>query len=177
MRWLDLLPIGQDNNGPITLQLGKSAAFERMVLAFERLVREKRHTDRYAELLSLNALEEALIHLAQFAAVSVSLDPRIADTLIYITDHLDAPHTIAELARRVSLSPSRFSHLFKGQTGDSVMETLLKLRLKHAARLLKHTTLLVSEIAGLAGFQSPFYFTKQFTAFYGMSPTDYRRKT
>ncbi len=177
LRWMELLRHPQDANGAIRLCLGKSAVYERASSAFLRLVRDNRHTGHYAELLSLNALEEVLVHLAGFSADDKRLDARIADTLGYLVDHLNLPHTVSELAARVSLSPSRFSHLFKEQTGDSVLETLLKLRLKHAARLLEHTPLLVSEIAGLAGFQSPFYFTKQFTALYGISPSGYRKRT
>lgn len=177
LRWMELLRHPHESSGAIRLSLGKSIVFERAASAFSRLVRDNRHTGRHAELLSLNALEEVLVHLAGFSSADQRLDARIADTLGYLIDRLDAPHTVAELAARVSLSPSRFSHLFKEQTGDSVLETLLKLRLKHAARLLEHTPMLVSEIAGLAGFQSPFYFTKQFTALYGVSPSAYRKST
>ncbi|MHA6483551.1 helix-turn-helix domain-containing protein [Paenibacillus sp. strain BS8-2] len=177
LRWMELLRYPHNTYGAMRLSLGASSVFERTSSAFMRLVRENRHTGRYAELLSLNALEEVLVHLAGFSSADQRLDARVSETLTYLTDHLNAPHTVAELASRVSLSPSRFSHLFKEQTGDSVMETLLKLRLKHAARLLEHTPLLVSEIAGLTGFQSPFYFTKQFTALFGCSPTNYRKRT
>lgn len=177
LRWMELLRHPQDANGAIRLPLGQSTAFDRASSAFLRLVRDNRHTGHYAELLSLNALEEVLVHMAGFSAKDERLDARIANTLGYLVDHLSVPHTVAELAARVSLSPSRFSHLFKEQTGDSVLETLLKLRLKHAARLLEHTPLLVSEIAGLSGFQSPFYFTKQFTALFGISPSGYRKRT
>lgn len=177
LRWMELLRHPHAPNGAIRLSMGKSTVFDRAISAFSRLVRDNRHTGRHSELLSLNALEEVLVHLAGFSSADQRLDDRIADTLDYLIDHLDSPHTVAGLAARVSLSPSRFSHLFKEQTGDSVLETLLKLRLKHAARLLAHTTMLVSEIAGLAGFQSPFYFTKQFTALYGVSPSGYRHRT
>ncbi|GBG12358.1 hypothetical protein PAT3040_07233 [Paenibacillus agaridevorans] len=177
LRWLELLRMPQNGSRIMTFSLGTSSTFMRMKNAFLRLVRENRHTGRHAELLSLNALEEVLIHLAQHAVTTDQrLDERIADTLNYMIDNLNVAHTIPALASRVALSPSRFSHLFKEQTGDSVLETLLKLRLKHAARLLKHTPSLVSEIAGQVGFQSPFYFTKQFTAMFGLSPSDYRRK-
>ncbi|MDQ6420629.1 helix-turn-helix domain-containing protein [Paenibacillus sp. LHD-117] len=176
-RWLEWLRIPADEYGMIRISLGgTSATYERTAGAFRRLIRESRHTGRYGELLSLNALEEVLLHMTQFAAKESHADPRIDDTLTFLIDHLHLPHSIEGLAGRVSLSPSRFSHLFKEQTGDSVMETLLKLRLKRAARLLRHTSMLVSEIAGEVGFQSPFYFTKQFTAIYGTSPTEYRKK-
>jgi AraC family transcriptional regulator of arabinose operon len=177
LRWLELLRLPQNESGALRFSLGTSSTYERLKSALLRLVRENRHTGRHAELLSLNALEEALIHLGQYTVVTEQrLDDRITDTLNYLIDHLNASHNISSLASRVALSPSRFSHLFKEQTGDSVMETLLKLRLKHGARLLKHAPSLVSEVAAQVGFQSPFYFTKQFTAMFGVSPSEYRRK-
>ncbi len=47
-----------------------------------------------------------------------------------------APHTVRSLAASVSLSPSRFAHLFTQRTGRAPMRALREARLRHAARLL-----------------------------------------
>ena len=56
------------------------------------------------------------------------------------------------------------------------MAALLSFRLRQSARLLEFTNRSISEVAGDVGFSSPFYFTKQFTAFYGMNPRDFRKQ-
>ncbi|CAG7642568.1 Arabinose operon regulatory protein [Paenibacillus solanacearum] len=175
-RWFELLQTTGAGGGLIRLQVERKVTFERMVVAFERLLKYSLEdgTDYYHRLLSLNAMEEVVLLLAKNTQKRGQLDPRIEETLNYISSHLKEPHTIESLARRVMLSPSRLSHLFREQTGDSVMDTLIKLRLRHAARLLEHTSLRISEVAEEVGFRSPFYFTKQFTACFGRNPRQYR---
>jgi transcriptional regulator GlxA family with amidase domain len=68
------------------------------------------------------------------------------------------------------------AHLFKEATGESIMATLLKLRLSQARRLLEFTNRPVGEIARSVGFQSSFHFSRQFKSFYGLSPQIYRKE-
>ncbi|MFD6286156.1 helix-turn-helix domain-containing protein [Streptomyces sp. NPDC060205] len=85
-----------------------------------------------------------------------------------------APHTVDTLAAGVSLSPSRFAHLFTQQLGQSPMRALLAARLLHAARLLEATDLPVERVAVAAGFTSPFHFSRVFRQRYGAPPGAYR---
>ncbi len=174
LRLMELLQFQEVEVGFTHLSIQSSLLIERLVTAFQRLIRDNKEEDSYHIKLSMNAMEEILTLLASYTNKSTSIDPRIEDTLQYLSNHLKNQHTISSLASRIQLSASHFAHLFKKQTGDSVMETLLKLRLHHAAKLLEHTVLKVREVADEVGFQSPFYFTKQFTAYYGQSPSKYR---
>ncbi|CAG7653637.1 helix-turn-helix domain-containing protein [Paenibacillus allorhizosphaerae] len=178
-RWSELLQPAMSGGGLIRLKFEHKTTFERIVTAFERLLKYSLEdgTDYYQRLLSLNAMEEIVVLLAKNTQKRGHLDPRIEETLNYISSHLKEQHTIESLAHRVLLSPSRLSHLFREQTGDSVMDTLIKLRLRHAARLLEHTSLRISEVAEEVGFHSPFYFTKQFTACFGQNPSQFRAAT
>ncbi|WP_186445904.1 helix-turn-helix domain-containing protein [Paenibacillus cremeus] len=179
--WSDLLrtPSGSESTHPLLqFQVEHKLTFERILTAFQRLLQYSldKASDYFQRRLTLGAMEEILLLLARMSQQPVHMDPRIEEVLQYLSSHLKETHTIESLARRVLLSPSRLSHLFREQTGDAVMDTLLQLRLRHAARLLEHTTLLVAEVAEEVGFRSPFYFTKQFTAAFGDNPTTYRSK-
>lgn len=176
-RWLDWLRLPRDQGGCCHVPLGQSRTCLRMADAFNRLVSDNRTLDRLQQQLALNALEEILLLLAKQLNEGADTDPRIEETLHYMRQHLRERISVEALAARVSLSPSRLAHLFKEHTGDSITASLMKLRLGHAVRLLQHTALTVAETAAEAGFNSPFYFTKQFTAMYGMSPTHYRRRS
>ncbi|MEI7026660.1 arabinose operon transcriptional regulator AraC [Paenibacillus sp. y28] len=174
-RWSAWLRLPSDSKGMDILHIGHASSRERLRGAFERLIQSSRDSSRYHMLLSLNAMEEILLYLQQSTDNSTqSIDPRVEDTLQYISRHLKEQHRIEHLARRVLLSPSRLSHLFKEETGESIVETLLNIRLRQAARLLEHTTMSVAEIAEEVGFHSPFYFTKQFKHRFGLNPTSYR---
>jgi AraC family transcriptional regulator of arabinose operon len=142
-------------------------------LAFERVTRHQ-ETNVY---LALNGLEEVLLRVSGIGNESRQhLDPRVNQIITWLADHLNETHSLSELAQRVHLSPSRLSHLFKEQTGRSIIEMLTGMRLNQAMRMLEFTSLSVSEIAGEVGFQSPFYFTTRFTEHFGMSPTEYKKQ-
>ncbi|MFD0307352.1 helix-turn-helix domain-containing protein [Streptomyces sp. NPDC127119] len=102
------------------------------------------------------------------------VDARIRRAEARIAADPGAPHTVDTLAAGVSLSPSRFAHLFTQQLGQSPMRALLAARLLHAARLLEATDLPVERVAVAAGFTSPFHFSRVFRQRYGAPPGAYR---
>jgi AraC family transcriptional regulator of arabinose operon len=131
------------------------------------------------ERLAYLALEEIMVLLAHQSGREqghAALDPRVEEVRRLLLLNMQDQHTIPLLAERVRLSPSRLAHLFKEQTGHSIMEMLVQIRLRHGARQLEYTSRPIAEVAEDVGFQSPFYFTKQFTAAYGMSPSAYRKE-
>ena len=151
----------------------------RLESAFERLVRDNRDPGPFRELLSLNALEEVFILVAQQYQTGLAspMDPRIGEVLRQISYNFQKRLTVTALAKSVALSPSRLAHLFKEQTGEPLMQTLLNMRLWQASRLLEFTPRPVGEIAHEVGFQSVYYFSRQFKVHYGVSPTAYRSAT
>jgi AraC family transcriptional regulator of arabinose operon len=56
------------------------------------------------------------------------------------------------------------------------MEWVLNLRLRQAARLLEFTSLSVGAIAREVGYLSPFHFSRQFKAYFGLSPSLFRQQ-
>lgn len=173
--WLRLPEVGK---GLHRLAIADMTVRQRIQRAFTRLSRDAQGAGAFREELALNALEEILLLAAreQHRAAARPVDPRIQRVLDHLAANLAERHTLADLAREVSLSPSRLAHLFKEQVGDSIVETILKLRLRQAARLLEFTPRQVKEIAHDVGFQSAFYFSRQFRAHFGVSPTEYRRR-
>lgn len=77
-------------------------------------------------------------------------------------------------ARRRSLSYSQFRFLYKQMTGSPPWRFLLECRLRKAEELLLSTTLRISEIAHLCGFEDEFHFSRTFHRSRGLSPTLFR---
>jgi len=100
---------------------------------------------------------------------------KIAETILYMSDHLEEPLRVSALARMAGLSQAYFGQLFKAQAGCSPREYLHLLRIHRARQLLQKTNLTIKEIAARIGYQDPFHFSRQFKAFQGASPSDYRR--
>jgi len=155
----------------------RAAARARAQQAFETLHIDAAVDDPLRRELALNGLEEVLLLAARENVARRALDPRVREALDRIAGDLAAPHSVASLARAVSLSPSRLAHLFQTEVSDSVGHTILSLRMRQAARLLAFTTRGVEEIAGDVGFNSAFYFSRQFHRRFGMSPRAYRAAT
>ena len=66
--------------------------------------------------------------------------------------------------------------IYRRYYGESVTDTLNRIRLKHAAHLLLNTSLNIKEIAFQCGYNDPAYFRRRFLREYAMSPGDYRKQ-
>ena len=99
---------------------------------------------------------------------------KVAGGIIYMSEHLDQPMRVSALAALANISPAHFTVLFKEQTGCSPRGYLHLLRIHRACQLLRSSTLNVKEIAARLGYQDQFHFSRQFKAFQGVSPSEYR---
>ena len=88
----------------------------------------------------------------------------------------EKPPGLAEVAARAGLSPRQLQRFFKAETGTTVTEYILFLRMRQARHMLMETGLRVQEIADRLGFSSPYHFSAAFRRHNGMSPTAFRRR-
>lgn len=98
----------------------------------------------------------------------------IEELLSYITENIDQPLSLEELARRASLSPFYFSRVFKRETGYTLREYLLKTRVNRAKFYLKTTSLSLKEISYRCGYGSESTFCTTFRHATGLTPMGYR---
>lgn len=102
---------------------------------------------------------------------------RLAPVLGFIEQNLDSePLDLPQLARRIDLSPSRFSALFRAAMGVSPSRHVQAQRMRRAETLLIGSDLQVQEIATRSGFSDPFHFSRLFTRLHALSPTLYRER-
>ena len=83
--------------------------------------------------------------------------------------------TLLELSRHSGLSPTRFSAIFREQTGSSPVDHHIRLRMQAACHYLDTTALSVKEVAAKLGYDDPYYFSRIFQKTLGCSPLAYRR--
>jgi AraC family transcriptional regulator, arabinose operon regulatory protein len=102
-------------------------------------------------------------------------DPRIRETLEVIESRLAEPLQIAMLAAAVSLSVSRFTHLFTSCTGVSPLRHLRLRRLERARQLLERTAVSIERVRASVGYTDPSHFSKDFRRHFGVGPREYRR--
>jgi len=99
---------------------------------------------------------------------------RLADTAGFMAASFREPLTIDRLAALSGLSRRHLLRQFKQVFGTTPLQYLLDLRLRHAAELLRSTTLPVTRVAFESGFEDSNYFTRRFSARHGVSPRAYR---
>lgn len=97
--------------------------------------------------------------------------------LKYIREHLSQPDlSILQVAQQVYLTPSYLSNLFKKETGQTVGNAILRMRMEEARRLLPDKSLKLYQISEMCGYQDPNYFAKLYKKTFGITPSESREK-
>ncbi|MBQ8197534.1 MAG: helix-turn-helix transcriptional regulator [Clostridia bacterium] len=81
--------------------------------------------------------------------------------------------SLDELSINLGFSKSYIKSLFKKKTGKSILQYFIDLKIDRAKKLLSQSKYTVTEIADMLGFNSVFYFSRQFKLHTDMSPTEY----
>ncbi|RIV34925.1 response regulator [Flagellimonas lutimaris] len=84
--------------------------------------------------------------------------------------------TAEQFAEHLGMSRMQFHRKIKAVSGMSSMEYLNRARLSRAKKMLKNSTLRISEIAFSTGFNDANYFSKVFKKHYKLSPTQFRKQ-
>ncbi|REE85153.1 two-component system response regulator YesN [Paenibacillus taihuensis] len=84
---------------------------------------------------------------------------------------------LTELSEKVYLNPSYLSTLFKQETGQTITQYLLSLRIAKAKELLRERLdLKVYEIGELVGYADAMYFNRLFKKMVGTTPKEFRNQ-
>jgi len=110
-----------------------------------------------------------------FLGHSADHDPRIVKAVSIMEQNIDAPVTIAAVARRTGISARGMEHLFMREIGQTPGAYFLALRLSAARRYVLDTSLPMTDIASRTGFSSINAFSRAFRNAFGQSPAKYRK--
>lgn len=83
-------------------------------------------------------------------------------------------YSVNDFAAECNLSPSRFIHKFKSVTGTSPGAYITRIRMDEAKELLSNSSLSVSEVSSIVGYENPLYFSRIFRKLAGVPPSAYR---
>jgi len=108
-----------------------------------------------------------------FAALQ---DQRLARAVAAIVERPGAPHRLDALAEIAGISRSAFAERFSQTFGQSPLDFVQAVRLRHAAHMLSATALPVGLIAKSVGYASRSHFSRAFHVAYGLDPTTYRAR-
>lgn len=79
--------------------------------------------------------------------------------------------SLETLSKNMYLSSVYISKIFKDIMGDSPINYLIRIRLSKAKELLEQSNLPIKTVAKMVGYSDPYYFSKLYKKYYGISPT------
>jgi len=146
--------------------------------SLQRMLREQASKKPLFEVVLWSELAKLLVDMLRdsndTSTVTQGAEQAITDSLRYIDEHYSKRIKLGELAALYSLSPRRFSELFKQQTGKTLIEYVNAKRIKNAQERLRATSHIT--YACLAtGFRDLGYFYRVFKKYTGQTPGEYVR--
>lgn len=94
----------------------------------------------------------------------------------YIDSHyMDENLSLNTAAQVANISANHFSALFSQNMGQTFIEYLTSIRMRHARELLRCTGKRSNEIAAEVGYKDAHYFSYLFKKIQGMTPSEYRK--
>ena len=100
----------------------------------------------------------------------------VFDAERYILSHLDSDLSVHDIAAHVYVTPTHLCYLYKKNTGQTIGQFILRVRMQKAENMICNTAMKVSEIAHATGYANPNYFSRIFQDYFGLTPTEYREK-
>ncbi|TXK80059.1 response regulator [Paenibacillus sp. N3.4] len=97
----------------------------------------------------------------------------IRKVLAYMMEQYASPISTLDMAAHVKLSRSYLSDLYSKEMGESLIETLTRIRMEEAKRRLRDGNMKVYEVADAVGFPDAKTFAKTFKRMIGCSPKEF----
>jgi transcriptional regulator GlxA family with amidase domain len=96
------------------------------------------------------------------------------EVLVWIEQHAHRELTLTDIAQRAALSLRTLNRRFQAETGQTPMQWVTGVRVRHAQELLESTSYGVERIGRQVGFTSSANFREQFRRLSGVAPQNYR---
>jgi transcriptional regulator GlxA family with amidase domain len=110
----------------------------------------------------------------QLPAKAIAAHTTLDAVLGWIEQNAGSELTLADIASVGSMSIRTLNRRFQAETGQTPMQWVTGVRVRHAQQMLESTSEGVEKIGRLAGFSSPANFRDQFRRLTGVAPQTYR---
>ncbi len=99
---------------------------------------------------------------------------QVAQAMDLFARHVFASVRLSEIAQTLKITEEYLIKLFKRHIGTTPMRYYQTLKLEASVSLLLNTTLAIKEISWQLCFSSQYHFSRNFKAYAGLSPSEYR---
>ena len=101
----------------------------------------------------------------------------LAKVIRHLHDHFGEAISTEELAEMAGLSVSHFERRFRLAFGTSPRQYLIRVRVEHAAAMLRETDQSVTSVAQDCGFYDHAHFSRSFRRVMNIAPSAYRKRS
>lgn len=148
---------------------------------FDARVREIASRARSQDPLTVKEAESMVfLALARIWRYHRQKDGPFLEKLESLLDAIDAQPgkftCIEQLCAATGSSEAHLRRLFLERVGTSPLDYIIRRRIERAKSLLSSSPLQVKEVADSLGYDDPFYFSRQFKRYCGVSPQHWRRQ-
>ncbi len=103
-------------------------------------------------------------------------EDRLRRVILHLHDHLDEPLDLITLADLAAMSPYHWHRVYCSFVGETVFQTVSRLKLHRAAQDLVSSDRPIADIARRAGYAGVAPFNRAFAKAHGVPPGRYRRE-
>ncbi|MCI8893815.1 MAG: AraC family transcriptional regulator [Lachnospiraceae bacterium] len=165
-------------NDYIIFHTGQDQALQSLILD---MYQECCSQEKYYEMLLDTQLAMLFARLLRSYESSCELPPfqsRSESQIFGMIQYMNRNYqkiSLKDLAEKFHYTPTYTSKRIHEATGRTFSALLAQIRMEHAARLLKSTTLTVGEIGLQTGYTTPEHFIRTFKKHFHITPNEYRK--
>ena len=138
---------------------------------FERLLSCKMIKDMKLQIVDI--MKEICLYIQQNR--KGRKETLVENVIEYIQDNYsDANLSVSAIAGRFQLTPTYLTKLFKEQTGEGLLDYLIKIRIQKAKQLMKNNDVSIKDLAEKVGYFSSAAFIRAFKKCEGVTPGLYK---
>lgn len=93
----------------------------------------------------------------------------------YINENYSKNLHLEDLSRKFYFNPNYLCMLFRRRLDTTFSEYIKSVRMNKAKELFESRNITVSEVSGLVGYRDYSYFHKTFSAYFGITPAQYKK--
>lgn len=154
---------------------------ERAAAHFDR-VRVARGVERFTAFMAFltdlaRCSDYRLLSHVQIQSTEDDATLDLVNSVVYkVTKDVAKSLSVADCARQLGMSESRFSRLFRRATGNTFVDFVNRVRINRACQLLMESDRYITNICYEVGFNNVANFNRRFLEIKGMTPRDFRRQ-
>lgn len=155
----------------------KASAIENISGAVEKakkIIDAERTTKLQLQKLQ-NGIDESLTEV-KASSGKLQINYIVQKAREYIAENYNNKISLKNVADSVYVNSSYLSRLYSKEMGETIIETINKLKIEKAKGLLKETIMKTNEISQAVGIEDSAYFSHLFRKYIGLSPMEYRIK-